>query len=140
MGLFVLPLFNSLLSYSPLRVNEGFMIKLILVVEDEDPIRDLLVHLIDSKDNYKATGASNGSVALDYIKTFTFNLITLDMTMPKMDGNEFLAELSKVAPLIPVIVISASLKMLKPHKQVKASIEKPFDIEQLLPTLKKHCV
>ena len=114
------------------------MTKLILVVEDEDNIRELLVDIIDSEDNYKATGASSGSVALDYIKTITFDLITLDMNMPEMDGNDFLKELSNAAPSIPVIVISATPKKLKPHKQVKASIAKPFDIEQLLSTLEEH--
>jgi CheY-like chemotaxis protein len=115
------------------------MTKLILVVEDEAGIRDLLVELIDGEDNYKATSASNGLVALDYLKTITFNLITLDMNMPEMEGNEFLQELSKVAPTIPVIVITATPQKLRPHKQVKASIAKPFEIDELLSNLKSFC-
>ena len=54
-----------------------------------------------------------------------------------MDGNAFLKELTKQAPFIPVVVISATPQSLKPHRQIKAVIAKPFDIDQLLSGIKK---
>jgi CheY-like chemotaxis protein len=111
------------------------MKKLILVVEDEEAIRELLVDMIDTQDNYKATGAVSGSEALVLLTTITFDLITLDMNMPGMDGNDFLKELSKIMPSLPVIVISANPKKLKSHNQVKAVIEKPFGMVELLSTI-----
>ena len=65
----------------------------ILVVEDEDAIRDVLVAIFNDEDDYKGVGAENGLKALELLKTITFDLITLDMNMPEMDGNAFLKEL-----------------------------------------------
>src|SRR5437764_14152925 len=106
------------------------MDKLILVVEDESAIRELMLAIIMDDGYCRAVGAGNGLHALDLLQSAAFDLITLDMNMPVMDGNTFLTELSKVAPSVPVIVVSATPKILKPHKQVKAYITKPFDIEQ----------
>lgn len=110
---------------------------MILVVEDEKAIRELLVLLIDDEINLNAIGAINGLQALDLLETNSFDLITFDMSMPIMDGPTFLNNLSKVAPSMPVIVVSATPETLKPNKQVKASIAKPFDIELLIKVIQK---
>lgn len=114
------------------------MQKIILVVEDEVAIREVLVAIINDEDDYKGVGAENGLKALELLKTITFDLITLDMNMPEMDGNAFLKELSKAAPSIPVIVITAAPKELKSHSQVKALLTKPFDIEHIISAVEKH--
>src|SRR5436309_2918167 len=98
------------------------MAKMILVVEDESAIRELLVTLIDDEDYTNAVGAASGIDALKLLETITFDLITLDMNMPFMDGNAFLKELSERAPSIPVVIISATPQSLKPHRQVKAVV------------------
>src|SRR4051812_39216189 len=116
------------------------MAKLIMVVEDEIGIRELLIEVIEEEGSFNAVGAGSGLTALNLLKTIIVDLITLDLNMPIMDGNTFLSELSKVAPLIPVIVVSATPKMLNPNKQVKASIGKPFDIEQLLLAIQRVCI
>src|SRR4051794_25399071 len=112
------------------------MHKLILVVEDETPIREILIELFNDEDHYKGIGAGDGLEALELLKTITFDLITLDMNMPKMNGNTFLLELSNVASSIPVIVITANPKTLKSHPQVKDVIAKPFDVDQILSSVR----
>jgi CheY-like chemotaxis protein len=117
---------------------EKSMQKLILVVDDDQPIREVITELVSDEDNYKAIAAESAEKALGIIKGLNFDIILLDLEMPGMDGNEFLQELSTSAPAVPVIVISANPKKLKPHPQVKSVIAKPFDIEQLMAVLEKY--
>lgn len=114
------------------------MQKLVLIVEDERPIREVLTEIFNDEDHYKAIGAEDGLNGLGLLKTLTVDLITLDMNMPKMDGNQFLYELAKIAPSIPVIIITANPKTLKSHPQVKEVIPKPFDVEQIISAVRKH--
>ena len=114
------------------------MEKLILVVEDESAIRELIIEIINEKNYCKCSGAGSGSRALELMKTITFDLITLDMNMPEMDGNGFLKELSIIGSAIPVIVITATPKSLQLHPLVKEVIAKPFDIEQIITVLDQH--
>ena len=114
------------------------MHKVVLVIDDENAIKDLIVTLINDEPDYKAVGVESATKALELIESVNFDLIILDLQMPAMDGNEFLEELTKVNPALPVVVLSANLIKLTPHHQVKATIAKPFHIDQLLTVLGKH--
>ena len=114
------------------------MEKLILIVEDDDTVRDLLLEVFNDSSKYKATSAENGARTLELVKAVTFNLVTLDIDMPEMNGNQFLEGLNEVAPSTPVLIISANLKKLKQTAQVKAKVAKPFDIEQILALADKY--
>lgn len=62
------------------------MIK-ILVVEDERPISDLIrMNLEDA--GYQCTCALDGLTAADILETHTFDLVLLDIMLPKVDGYE----------------------------------------------------
>jgi CheY-like chemotaxis protein len=111
--------------------------KLILVIEDDDAIRELISDVLKDA-GYSTSDAEDGARALELLATVTFDLITLDSSMPKMDGNKFLEQLVEQVPTIPVIVISALPGQIKPHPQVKARIAKPFDMEQLLAVIEKY--
>ena len=78
----------------------------ILVVEDEESIlRKLEQQLNDA--GYHIITASNGEQALECIKTMSFDLILLDIVMPKKNGFEVLHELRMVNHPTPVIVASS---------------------------------
>ena len=66
-------------------------------------VRDLLLEVFNDTSSYKATGAENGARALELVKAVTFDLMTLDLDMPVMDGNQFLEGLNEIAPNTPVI-------------------------------------
>jgi adenylate cyclase len=81
----------------------------VLVVEDDQPTRELLCHLL-TNNGYAASGAINGRSGLDWLATHPApNLILLDLMMPEMDGFEFLRELRKQPAFadLPVIVVTA---------------------------------
>ena len=71
----------------------------ILVVEDEDESRQVLMQILELE-GFKAVGASNGAEAMDYLHTSDLPcLIILDLLMPVMDGRQFRAALLRVADL-----------------------------------------
>jgi len=61
----------------------------ILVVDDEEAIREVVSTMLESK-GYRCTTAQNGRVAQDHIKRSTPDLVLSDMIMPEMDGIKLL--------------------------------------------------
>ncbi len=83
--------------------------KKILVVEDDDVLRDVLMEKLKTA-GYEAIGAEDGEVAIQKIKENKPDMILLDILMPKKDGMEVLEEMHVDEEMknIPVIVISNS--------------------------------
>lgn len=65
----------------------------VLVVEDDEATRSALSELVEL-DRFVVARASNGAEALEYLRTSSQppRLIVLDLTLPKLDGYQFLAE------------------------------------------------
>lgn len=80
------------------------MFKKILVVDDEQEIRELLLDTMRTS-GYEASGAANGNEALCLIETEFFDLVILDIMIPGMNGFQVLRQLRKTSD-IPVIMLS----------------------------------
>ena len=80
----------------------------ILVVDDNEANRDLLIRRLQRQGHHTAT-AENGRIALDMLAHASFDLILLDIMMPEMNGFEVLEHLKADDALrhVPVIMISA---------------------------------
>ncbi len=108
------------------------MIK-ILIVEDEKPISDLIKMSLLGE-GYQCTCVYDGQAAADIIENETFDLILLDIMLPKIDGYELL-EYIKLYKM-PVIFITAKTKVNDKVKGLRAGAEdyisKPFEIIELL--------
>src|SRR6185312_1269362 len=80
----------------------------ILVVDDNEANRDLLVRRLQRQGHQMAT-AENGRIALDMLAQASFDLVLLDIMMPEMNGFEVLQHLKADDALrhLPVILISA---------------------------------
>ena len=79
--------------------------KSILVVDDEKEIAELIeIHLLSQ--DYQVKKASNGREALKLLENEHFDLVLLDVMMPKMDGKETLKEIRNKFNL-PVIMVTA---------------------------------
>ena len=79
--------------------------KRILIVEDEKPMGHALELKLESE-GFEVSTASNGVEALEVLEKETFNLVLLDLVMPKKDGFEVLTELKEKKNTTPVIVSS----------------------------------
>jgi len=109
----------------------------ILIIEDEEPIREL-IKLNLSLFGYKTLEAADGHEGLEYIKNEKFDLVLLDLMLPKLDGFAILPEITKRN--IPVIILTAKdgLKDKVQGLDMGADdyITKPFEAVELLARVK----
>ena len=84
--------------------------KRILVVDDNQDVRDLVVHILNA-DGFHVFAAHDGAGALSILKANSVDLVLLDVMMPGMSGLEVLAEIrsgsNKKTHEIPVMMITA---------------------------------
>ena len=104
----------------------------LLIVEDDPANRDLLRRRLE-REGHRVWEAENGRQALDQLETGVYDLMLLDVIMPKMDGYEVLAQLKR-NPLhrdLPVIMISALDETQSVVRCIEMGAEdylaKPFD-------------
>lgn len=114
----------------------------VLVVEDDDSIRYSL-RLMLQMEGYDVVDACNGQAALDLLKT-NLNpcLIFLDLTMPIMDGYEFLRLKNEDVSLasIPVAIYSAIADKSMKIGGVVHVVNKPGSFDDLIALVKNHCL
>lgn len=120
------------------------MAKKILVVEDEDLIRNLLEKKLQME-GYEISVAANGIEGLEKIKDIKPDLILLDIVMPQKGGFEVLTEMQKDEDLknIPVIIISNSGQPVEIDKAKELGvrdwlIKTEFDPQEVLEKVKKQ--
>jgi CheY-like chemotaxis protein len=110
----------------------------ILIVEDEEAVQ-ILIRIILEAANHTVFEARDGGDALDLLEThaYSFDMICLDVLMPKMDGFEFLSKLQNQPFCPPVIILSASSNPLPlaAENLVSGRLRKPFGRHELLDTV-----
>jgi two-component system response regulator PilR (NtrC family) len=77
----------------------------VLLVEDEQMLRESLAQLL-TDEGYQVVQAPDGKAGYDAALAQTFDLVLSDIRMPTMDGMTLLANLQKLAPQTPVVVIT----------------------------------
>ena len=107
----------------------------ILLVEDETPIRELLVEVL-SDEGYTVMDAANGLEALGLLAEQAPDLVLTDVMMPGLDGLGVVRRLQgdPRTARIPIILMSAALRELSPSDQSPrvSFVNKPFDLARLL--------
>ena len=81
------------------------MMKKILIVDDEDGIREVIKEYAEFS-GYEAEEAADGMSAIGLVKLNDYDLIIMDIMMPKLDGFSAVKEIQKIKD-IPVIMLSA---------------------------------
>lgn len=115
----------------------------ILIVDDEDIIRDSISFILQ-KENYIVETASNGLEALEKHLDHPFDIIVTDLEMPKMKGIELLDRVHQATPETLVIIITAFASVDTAVAALRQGafdyIIKPIDFEELLFRIKKITV
>ena len=117
--------------------------KTILVVEDDDDVRESLVDVL-RETGRSVVEANDGLQALERLEQLPRPcLILLDLMMPRMDGHEFISRLrERHGPHeFPVLVISAhdSIGAAQGYPGVLGTLPKPFDVRRLLSFVEAYC-
>jgi CheY-like chemotaxis protein len=119
----------------------------ILLVED-NKINSMVVAKMLQKAYAKVTTAEDGEVALEKIKLEDFDLVLMDIQMPKMDGYRATSEIRKmeneVKKNVPIIALTASPYLTETDKAklfgMNDYIGKPFSNEELMDKVSKFLV
>jgi len=116
--------------------------KTILIVEDVELNRDLLVQLL--RDDYRLVLAGDGATALEKAAETRPDLVLMDLSLPRMDGWEATRRMkeSKDLAAIPVIVLTAHA-MSGDEERARVSgcddfLTKPIDEDLLFAKLMKY--
>lgn len=116
----------------------------ILIVDDDDDIRELLAEYFE-EEGYRVTTARDGLDALTQLRAGGAppRLILLDLMMPGMNGFQFLAEFrgDPTLPRIPVVVVSAHGGLGPAERAAIAApiVAKPFALPRLLELVGELC-
>ena len=113
----------------------------LLVVDDSNVIRKRIERANDLPEIEFVGAARNGREALELHASLRPTLVTMDLTMPEMDGAECVAELVQRDPQIRILVISALADKLTAidalEKGASGFLCKPFTDRQLNDALRK---
>ncbi len=112
----------------------------ILIVDDEEIARSNMKHVL-AKEGYICHGAGNGAEALEVIGREEIDLVVTDLKMERMDGLELLEQINRIAPEIPVIMVtgfatvSSAVDALK--KGAAHYLGKPVNLDELRRTVRE---
>lgn len=111
----------------------------VLIVDDESSIRRTLREILQFE-KYEVDEAVDGLDALVKVKKQAYDLIILDIKMPKMDGIEAMERIQMISPDVPIIVISGHANIDTAVEAVKKGafdfVSKPPDLNRMLITMR----
>jgi DNA-binding NtrC family response regulator len=111
----------------------------ILIVDDEAAIRNTFRDILEFE-KYTVDDSPDGLDALVKLKQSNYDVIIMDIKMPKMDGMETLERVQILAPDTPVIMISGHADINTAVEAVKKGafdfVSKPLDLNRMLITVR----
>jgi signal transduction histidine kinase/ActR/RegA family two-component response regulator len=121
-------------AHAPGASNHGRWAARILVVDDEEPVRELLCEILEGE-GALVTTAANGAEALARFEPGRFDAVLTDLGMPGMNGWELLRRVSERDGRVPLAVITGWGDLVSTHEEKAARVEwvltKPFAMSQI---------
>jgi two-component system chemotaxis response regulator CheY len=115
--------------------------KRLLIVDDAAFMRMSIRNMLEKYDFEIVGEAENGLMAIEKYKELNPDIVTMDITMPEMDGLEALREIKKIDPAASIIMVSAMGQEARMKEAIiygaKGFIVKPFKEEMLVAALSK---
>jgi len=122
--------------------KEGSVAPLILVIDDEEPVRTVLRQMLE-KEGYEVEEAPDGAVGLSLLQDHPIDLVITDLFMPEKEGIETMREVQKSFPQVKIIAMSGGGRMGKldflPMAEsfgAQRTLAKPFERKELLETVR----
>ncbi|HEX7968883.1 MAG TPA: response regulator [Stellaceae bacterium] len=120
--------------------SPGFPPASILVVDDDETMRDLLRRMLE-RTGLTVVLAVNGRDALERLRDRPADLVVTDMVMPEMDGIELIRLLATERPRLPIVAISgvhdwANYLRMAIRLGAKAGVQKPVSAAELVATVR----
>ncbi len=125
---------NRMGTYGGSKNERGVTLR-ILVVEDEVNLAEALTQIL-KKNNYTVDTALDGVTGLDYALSDIYDVVVLDVMLPKMNGVEVVNAIRKEGISVPVIMLTAKNEIADKVKALDSGADdylaKPFVTEELL--------
>lgn len=122
------------LGQDPLKNPPNKEQRSILIVEDELNIRELLKDFVSSN-GCTAVTVGDGYEAMLIIQKQKFDLVFLDLKLPRISGVEVLKKIKEIAPGTPVVVVTGNSEELQAVQdralRPQWVIPKPFKLQQI---------
>ena len=112
----------------------------VLLAEDSEVLRVLTVKLLEQR-GARVTSACDGQEALQLIENESFDLVVVDLHMPKVDGLELTKRLREGGARLPIIGLTAAFgddAVLIRRAGATAVLTKPLDVERIEDILEAH--
>lgn len=123
------------------QLREELLTKNILVVDDAAFMRLMLKDILTQNGFTVVAEAANGADAVELYKKVKANLVTMDITMPDMDGITAIKKIREFDPEARIIVCSAmgqqAMVLEAIQSGAKDFIVKPFDAERVIDAVQK---
>lgn len=124
-----------------LKINEVMVMASVLIVDDAAFMRMMIKDIL-SKNGFDIAGeAANGAEAVEKFKELSPDLVTMDITMPEMDGIQALKAIREIDSGAKVIMCSAmgqqSMVIDAIQSGAKDFIVKPFQADRVLDAINK---
>lgn len=107
----------------------------ILVVEDEKNLNRIITEAMEDE-GYSVDSCFNGADALDYALTAVYDVVILDIMLPKMDGLELVRRLRRSGNHTPVLFLTARDSVVDRVEGLESGgdyyLTKPFDFQELI--------
>lgn len=111
---------------------------MILVVDDEDDLRDFLAGEIQNA-GYQVEQAANGVEAVLQVREHRPDAVIMDIRMPKLDGIDALRILKRLVPALPIIMLTGQAgrgdMLMASQLGAQTCLLKPIQVDRLLETL-----
>lgn len=97
--------------------------KTILCVDDNEQALAVRKFLLETR-GYRVIAARSAEEALEHFRQGGIDLVLGDLVMPQMDGNEMVRRMKEIAPEVPAILISGSVKTFERANRADAFLPK----------------
>jgi PAS domain S-box-containing protein len=115
--------------------------KKFLIVDDEKQITDILFKVLKLLKFNNIVVSNDSKKVIELIKNESFDLIFMDILMPKIDGKQLVRQIREFNKNIPIIIVSGTLELEQKVTEgldIQGFIKKPFDIEDIFNIIKQN--
>ena len=113
--------------------------KKVLVIDDEDFIRELIKDFLEL-DDVRCAGAENAEQGLKLISEENFDLILLDRNLGKMKAEDFIAQIRNQQKNVPIVILTGDQQCSSDYLEkigANGIIFKPFQVNDFMENIKE---
>ncbi len=97
--------------------------KVILCVDDNDQALSVRKFVLETR-GYRVLTANNADQAIELYDNGKVDLVISDLVMPHCNGNDLIVRLKEIAPWVPAVLVSGSMKQFDPTSRADAFLPK----------------